>query len=87
MEEPDRTPGYVNQLSQAMGMLSSMIGAQGIGVSEKLDHSSDRLAKAIAGASKQLAESADRASAATEKHARSLAYATWALVFPRRHAQ
>jgi hypothetical protein len=64
--ELDRTPGYVNKLAAAMADLALSIDAQGVGVSQKLDLASDRLATALA-----------KAAEASEKHARSLVLATY----------
>ena len=80
-EQIDRTPGYVNQLSNAMDQLGATISAQGIGVSEKLDHASYRVQKAVDAATDRMSKAVDKASDASERHAKSLVRATWALVF------
>lgn len=65
----DPTKGHVNQLSNSMTALGQAITAQGIGLSEKLDTASALLAKAVKDASDT-----------SERYAKSLANATWALV-------
>ena len=66
----------LTQLADSMRELSQSIGAQGIGVTqqislaaEKIDRAADRLSDAI-----------NRSAAASEKHARGLVFAIWALV-------
>jgi CHASE3 domain sensor protein len=61
--------GYANTIRMAMDQLGQSVQAQGVGLSEKLDNASQRVADAL-----------DRASAASERHAKNLAWATWALV-------
>jgi len=63
-----------------MDKLGRAISAQGIGVSEKLDHSSVRVKEAVDRSTDQMAESIAKASEASERHAKSLVWATWALV-------
>lgn len=78
-ERLDPTKGYVNQLCGAMDQLGKAISTQGIGVSEKLDHASFRIEKALGDATTRLSETVKTASDASERYAKSLAHATWAL--------
>lgn len=80
-EELDRTSGYVNQLSNAMHTLAGQITAQGIGVSEKLDHASFRLKETLSDATARISDAVKNASEASDRHARGLVQATWLLVF------
>ena len=82
MNEIDRLflEGHVKQLSDAMDNLGRAISAQGIGVSVKLDNASFRLKDMLADASIRLSETVHQVSDASERYARSLVRATWALV-------
>lgn len=83
--------GHVKQLCDAMEKLGIAITVQGIGVSVKLDTATVRLADSLdrtAGrlgeiidrASNRVLNAVDNASAASERYAKGLVRATWALV-------
>jgi hypothetical protein len=59
----------LSNLNTALVQLGGVIQAQGVGVSVKLDKASDKLSAAI-----------NAAALASERHAKSLVNATWALV-------
>jgi hypothetical protein len=70
--EPLNAERMINQIGHlqiAMDKLGQTITAQGIGVSEKIDHASQRYSDTV-----------EKASATAERHAKSLTGATWALV-------
>lgn len=77
----DQTAVHFAKLGTALDRLTGQITAQGIGVSEKLDHSSVRVQEAVDRATSRITEAVDKASDASERHAKSLVRATQALVF------
>jgi hypothetical protein len=83
--------GHVKQLCDTMEKLGNTISAQGIGVSIKLDTATVRLANSLDATAGRLGEKIDRASdrlldavekasTASERYAKGLVHATWALV-------
>lgn len=79
--QTDLTPAYLTRLTTAVNDLTGQITAQGVGVSEKLDHASFRVQKAVDDATARMSKEIDKAAEASERHARSLVRATWALAF------
>ena len=77
----DQMAIHFTKLGTVLDRLTGQITAQGIGVSEKLDHASFRLQKAVDDATDRMSKVVDKASEASERHAKSLVHATWALVF------
>lgn len=77
----DQMAVHFAKLGTALDRLTGQITAQGIGVSEKLDHASARVQKAVDDATDRMSKAVDKASEASERHAKSLVHATWALVF------
>ena len=75
-----RTVLELQSLGQSINDLSGNLVRQGVGLSEKLDRTTGRVQETLEGAATRLCQSMDRASEATERHAQSLAKATWALV-------
>ena len=70
--EPLNAERMIQQMSDlqvTIDQLGQAITAQGIGVSKKLDAASDRVSETV-----------EKASTASERHAKSLTCATWALV-------
>ena len=59
----------LTSLTASADQLGATMAAQGIGVSEKLDNASVRIAEAV-----------DKSSAASERHTNRLTFSTWALV-------
>jgi CHASE3 domain sensor protein len=76
----DQMAIHFAKLGTALDRLTSQITAQGIGVSEKLDHASARVQKAVDDATDRMSKAVNEASEASERHARSLVRATQALV-------
>lgn len=77
----DQMAVHFAKLGNALDRLTGQITAQGIGVSEKLDHASTRVQEAVEAATDHMSKVVDKASEASERHAKSLVRATWALVF------
>ena len=79
--EHDRTAEQIIHLQNSIGRLANTIQAQGIGVSEKLDHASFRIKETLDNATGALSGVVQQASAASDRHANALVRATRWLVY------
>jgi hypothetical protein len=66
-------------LANAMDELGKAIQGQGMGLSVKMGRTTEILTESLQAAAKELSGAMDRASTASERHAKALVHATWVL--------